>query len=448
MDEAARIVKNSDIKNSIRETLTRHASMRPLCVELKLDLKCLNRTEREKLWHYFTQCRWLCNYLISLNADAFRSFDTKTRSITSLDKDGNAVERQLSMPAKFIQAVHSSLKRDMAALAAKREKTGKKNGKLKFRSEYKAIELNQYGNTHWICYGNDGNKNGKYRNTVHISGIKRPIRVFGMDQIPDDAEFANAKLVKRPSGIYLMLTCYIPESKRKSESEKKPSVGLDFGIKTTITTSEGEKYEITVREPERLKGLQKKLARQKKDSRGWYDTKHLIRREYEKLANRRRAKANQAYHDITKGTKLIVIQDENIKGWYKGLFGRQVQNSALGTLKAKLIANPNVLVVDRFFPSTKMCPSCGAINECITLSDRIFTCGCGYTEDRDVKAAKTLLLAGEHIMSCTLAERKCTPEERKLDFNTSYEILKRSERRPEKGKSPEAPSSEHQRRME
>ena len=61
-----------------------------------------------------------------------------------------------------------------------------------------------------------------------------------------------------------MLTCYIPESKGKSESEKKPSIGLDFGIKTTITTSDGEKFEITVREPERLKGLQKKLARQKK----------------------------------------------------------------------------------------------------------------------------------------------------------------------------------------
>ena len=312
MNEQARIEKNNAIKEHGKETRARHASMRPVVIEMKLDLKCLNKTEQEKLWHYFTQCRWLCNYLISLSSDDFRTFNTKTRDITSLDKDGNAVERCLTMPAKFIQSVYSSIKQDMASIAAKREKTGKKNGKLKFRSEYNAIELNQYGNTHWICYGNDGNKNGKYRNTVHISGIKRPIRVFGMEQIPGDAEFANAKLVKRPSGIYLMLTCYIPESKGKSESEKKPSIGLDFGIKTTITTSEGEKIDITVREPERLKGLQKKLARQKKDSRGWYDTKQLIRREYEKLANRRRAKANQAYHDITKGRKLIVIQDENI----------------------------------------------------------------------------------------------------------------------------------------
>ena len=238
-----------------------------------------------------------------------------------------------------------------------------------------------------------------------------------------------------------MLTCYVPKGGDNAIQEHKPPVGLDFGIKTTITTSEGEKYDMTVREPERLKGLQKKLARQMKGSRGWYDTRHLIRREYEKLANRRRAKANQAYHDITKGRRLIVIQDENIAGWHKGLFGRQVQNSALGTLKGKLMSNPNVLVVDRFFPSTRMCPSCGAINEGITLSDRMFTCICGYAEDRDVKAAKTLLLAGEHELSCTRTEHTGTPEERKSDFHTSYEIWKRSARRPEKGKSPEAPSS-------
>ena len=427
MNESARIGKNENIKKTLQETRFRHASMRPVVIEMKLDLKCLNKTEQEKLWHYFTQCRWLCNYLISLSGDDFKTFNTKTRDIASLDKDGNPVSRCLAMPAKFIQSVYSSLKQDMAALAAKRDKTGKKNGCLKFRSSYDSIDLNQYGNTHWICYGSDGNRNGKYRNTVHIAGIRRPIRVFGMEQIPKESEYANAKLMKRPSGIYLKLTCYIPKHEGDAKPGNKPDIGLDFGIKTTITTSEGEKYDISVREPERLKGLQKKLARQKKGSRGWYDTRHLIRREYEKLANKRRAKANQVYHDITKGRKLIVIQNENIKGWHKGLFGRQVQNSALGTLKSKLVSNPNVLVIDRFFPSTKMCPSCGVINEGITLSDRVFACGCGYTEDRDVKAAKTMLLAGRHIiMSCTRTEHTGTPEERKLDFNTSYEIWKLS----------------------
>ena len=262
-----------------------------------------------------------------------------------------------------------------------------------------------------------------------------------MEQIPKDAEFANAKLVKKPSGIYLLLTCYVPREAKRDGKAEKPPIGLDFGIKTTITTSEGEKYDISVREQERLKGLQRKLARQKKGSKGWYHTKRLIRREYEKLANKRRAKANQAYHDIVTGRKLIVMQDENIRGWHKGLSGRQVQNSALGTLKSKLMSNPDVLVIDRFFPSTRMCPRCGAINEGITLSDRVFACGCGYAEDRDVKAAKTLLLAGEHEMSCTRTEYTGSPEEWKSGLNTSYEIWKHSAKRPGKGKSPDAPSS-------
>ena len=390
MDDEARKAKNRTIREKGRETRLRHASMRPVVIELKLDLKCLNNAERDKLFLYFAECRWLCNYLIGLGADGFRDFSTETRSITSLDKDGNPVARQLTIPAKFIQAVYSSLKQDMESLAAKRRKTGKKNGKLKFRSSYDSIELNQYKNTHWICFGPDGNANGRYKNTVHIAGIKRPIRVFGMDQIPAGAECANAKLVKRPSGIYLLLTCYMPKSEGKEDTGNKPDIGIDFGIKTTIMTSEGEMFGITVREPERLKGLQKKLARQVKGS----------------------------------------------GGWHKGLFGKDVQNSALGTLKRKLMANERVLVIDRFFPSTRMCPVCGHIHDSITLSDRVFVCpACGYTEDRDVKSAKTLLLAGKHEIACTLPEQKRTPVERMSGFNTSYEAWKHSASKPEASSS-------------
>ena len=424
--------KGRRIREKGEATRLRHASMRPLTVELKLDLKCLSNAERERIFLYFTECRWLCNYLLGLSSDMFSDFETRTRSITSLDKDGNPVQRELTMPAKFIQTVYSSLKQDMASLAAKRRKTGKRNGKLKFRSSYDSIELNQYGDTHWICFGPSGNKHGKYKNTIHIAGIKRPIRVFGMEQIPAGAEYANARLVKKPSGIYLMLTCYIQKHEDSKESEPKPDLGIDFGIKTAITTSDGEKYDISVRESERLKGLQRKLARQKKGSRGWHDTKRRIQREYERLPNRRKAIANQAYHDIVTRRKLIVMQDENIRGWHKGLFGKQVQNSALGTLKRKLQTCPSVLVIDRFFPSTRMCPICGHMHDSITLSDRTFACpACGYAGDRDVKAAKTLLLAGKHEIACTLPEQKRTPVERMSDFDASYETWKRSASKPE-----------------
>ena len=201
------------------KTGNRPVSAMPPCVQL--DIKCLNRSEQDRLFSYFTQCRWLCNHLLSLDAEEFRLFDTKTRDITSLDKDGNPVARQLTIPAKFIQSVYSCLKRDMSSLASKRNKTGKRNGKLKFRSEYNSIDLNQYRDTHWICYMDEGDKNGKYRNTVHIAGIRRPVRVFGMEQIPDGAEYANARFVKRASGIYLMLTCYVPVHEGDSQSRPR-----------------------------------------------------------------------------------------------------------------------------------------------------------------------------------------------------------------------------------
>ena len=116
--------KSRRIREKGEATRLRHASMRPLTVELKLDLKCLNNAERDRIFLYFTECRWLCNHLLGLSNDMFRDFDTRTRCITSLDKDGNEVERKLTMPAKFIQTVYSSLKQDMKALAAKRNKTG------------------------------------------------------------------------------------------------------------------------------------------------------------------------------------------------------------------------------------------------------------------------------------------------------------------------------------
>ena len=430
MSEDVRLSKNERIRIKGKATRERHKTMRPIVVSLKLSLGCLNNKERSKLLSYFIQCRWLCNYLLSLSNEEFSQFDTKERDITSLDKDGNKVERHLDIPAKLIQDVKANLIGDMTALNKKRSKTGKANGKLKFRSEYNVISLSQYNNTHWIVAKKDGNKNGKYKNTVHTE-VKRPIRVFGMEQIPPSAEYTSAKLIKRPSGVYLALTCFVPNNSTSNSIENinaSNAIGIDFGIKTTITTSSGEKFDISIREQKRLIGLQRKLSRQKKGSKSRYNTRLLIQREYEKLSNRRRDKANKIYHTLTSLPQLIVMQDENIKGWQKGLFGKEVQNSALGTLKDKLKRNPNVIVIDRFFPSTKLCPVCGTVKDDITLKDRTYVCQkCGYREDRDVKSAKTILLAGLGKITCTCVERTSTPVERASDS-----VVKRRQSRLEK----------------
>ena len=89
------------------------------------------------------------------------------------------------------------------------------------------------------------------------------------------------------------------------------------------------------------------------------------------------------------------MQDENIKGWHKGLFGKTVQHSILGLVKAKLMKNERVVVLPQNIATTKTCPKCGKINENITLADRTFECSCGYKNDRDIHAAQNMILLSE-----------------------------------------------------
>ena len=86
------------------------------------------------------------------------------------------------------------------------------------------------------------------------------------------------------------------------------------------------------------------------------------------------------------------MQDKNLSGWHKGLFGRTVQHSVLGLVKRKLMMSERVIVLPAKEPTTKYCPQCGKLKKDITLSDRVYECSCGYHEDRDIHAARNMIL--------------------------------------------------------
>ena len=136
-------------------------------------------------------------------------------------------------------------------------------------------------------------------------------------------ELANANLIRKPDGYYLKVTCFINKENFKEQKTNGKEIGLDFGIKTNITTSECEKLDVSVEESERLKKLQRKLFRRVKGSNNRRKTIKLIRREYQKLSNKKQDMANKLVHKL-KAYDCIVMQDEQIAGWHKGMFGRQV----------------------------------------------------------------------------------------------------------------------------
>ena len=213
-------------------------------------------------------------------------------------------------------------------------------------------------------------------------------------------EFANANLVKKPDGYYLKVTCYINKENYKESPKNGKEIGLDFGIKTSITTSEGEKLDVSVEEGDRLKRLQRELERRARGSNNRHKTVRLIQREYQKLSNRKEDKANKIVSKL-KAYSCICMQDEQIHSWHKGLFGKQVQHSCLGRIKQKLKALPQTVVLDRFIPTTKWCPHCGRGHE-MTLDKRQYACECGYAEDRDVHSAKNMLAIKDLVFKNSL----------------------------------------------
>lgn len=380
LDKEQQLAKNAKVKAKIKETNLRRKSQQCFSRELKINTSEMNKLEREQLKMLFVEAKWIRNNILA--SDNIKDYKVKgLTSVKGLDKNKKEELKPIQyLSSHMLQDVYAQVKQDISSLAAKKSK-GRKVGRLKFVSEVNSINLKQIGNTY------DIRSNG-----VKIQGFKRLLKVFGLKQLSQyPCEFANAKLIKKASGYYIHVMFFV-----NKENVKKPktnnSVGLDFGIKTAITTSDGDKFNISIKESDSLKKAQRSLSRKQKGSNNRYRARFKVRLAYEKITNKRQDKANQIVGFLTSNYSSIYMQDENLRGWHKGLFGKQVQNSALGTIKSKLIAKKAILI-DRFAPTTKECLYCGT-HVTLSLADRVFSCECGYSEDRDIKAALTVLSFG------------------------------------------------------
>ncbi len=376
--------RKKKIREGIRATKEKRHGQICKVYSLKIDESRLNVKQKESLKMLFVEAKWFYNHLLSQEEDIF-SYDCKDKKVITLDKDKNQIERTLNfLSFGFRQCILQQLKQSIKTLSTKKKRR-QRVGKLKFKSDFTSLNLTKEGKS---CTYRILNKK------VKVLGIKKPLVVSGLKQILSDVEFANAKLIKKPSGYYIFVTTY-SYPKGEIESELKKDIGLDFGIRNTITTSEGEIFEkISIGETERLKRLQRRFAKAKKGSNNRAKLKKLIAIEYEKIINRKKDKANKIVCNLLSRYSNIYIQDENLSGWQKTYFGRTIQHSCFGTIKMKLLQSKRVRVVDRFVPTTKLCYKCGTISN-VSLKDRLFVCDkCGFEEDRDIKAAKTILLIG------------------------------------------------------
>lgn len=382
--------KNEQIRKTASATRERRAGMVCRVFEVKVIHSKLSREKKSHLDVLFLEAKWLRNSELA-KGDA-SLFDRNSK--TAVVKVGDIFEeRELThLGSQMRQDVVDQLRSDIKGLSVSRKK-GRKVGKLKFKSFCNSVPLRQYGTTYRINFE---------KNTISIQGFRKPFKVRGLKQLPDDCEYANAKLVRKPSGYYFHITTYsVPEERILTGA----MVGLDFGIKTSLTTSDGKKFDITVPETNAVKIASKKLNKAykrngEKKSQNHKKRQEKLRRAYERQNNRKADIANNIVHKLLCDYDLVAMQDEMISGWHHGVFGKQVQHSAMGYIKAKLKNSSKTIVVPRSFPSTQKCPVCGE-NTKHSLSKRTYTCAhCGYHHpDRDVKAAESVLSEALEIAS-------------------------------------------------
>jgi putative transposase len=140
-------------------------------------------------------------------------------------------------------------------------------------------------------------------------------------------------------------------------------VGLDFGIKDAIVTSDGDRFNFEARESEQLKFLQRQLKRKQKGSKRYWKLRNQIGREYEKQSNRKVDFANKTVARLLKDYDWVYFQDENLSGWkrYNKGFARKVQSGGMGRVKAKLVLlqGKRTTMLSRWVPTTKTCVNCG-----------------------------------------------------------------------------------------
>jgi putative transposase len=180
------------------------------------------------------------------------------------------------------------------------------------------------------------------------------------------------------------------ESNKTKKEIGTDVVGIDLGLKTWITTSDGEIFDIhpkLLQKEEKVKKEQRKLSRKQKGANR-NKQRNKLQRAFKKVRNARNDNAHKASNSIAKNYSCVAIEDLNIKGMMKNKnLARRIAQVSWGQVKTYLTYKTNVKLVNRWYPSSKTCSSCGN-KQNMPLNIRIYKCvNCGFEIDRDLNAA-------------------------------------------------------------
>lgn len=248
------------------------------------------------------------------------------------------------------------------------------------------------------------------------------IRLAEHNRIPVGCKYSNPRI--KFDGINWYLTVGI-EYKNSNPPPSNGGIGIDLGIKELAVCSDGYSCK-NINKTQKIKKLEKRKRRLQRSISRRYEknkkgecyckTSNIIKSEKEllklnhRLTDIRQDYLHQATSEIIKREpSFICMEDLNVSGMMKNQhLSRAVQQQGFYEFRRQIEYksawnNIPVILVDRFYPSSKQCSCCGKIKKDLKLSDRIYRCGCGNVIDRDYQAALNLKRYGEDILKQSIS---------------------------------------------
>jgi len=233
--------------------------------------------------------------------------------------------------------------------------------------------------------------------TIRLPKLK-DVRIKLHRQLPKEAVIKSATISKTPTGKYYVSVLVEYEANRKSvEPAPETVLGLDYSSKSLFVDSEANNadYPKFYRQAEaKLKRAQRKLSKRKQGGKNREKQRLNVAKLHEKVANQRKDFLHKRSREIANSYTAVAIEDLNMRGMAQSLnLAKSTNDNGFGMLKTFLAykfadQGKQLVVIDKWFPSSKRCRFCQNENKNLTLADRVWECPhCGAALDRDVNAA-------------------------------------------------------------
>jgi len=234
---------------------------------------------------------------------------------------------------------------------------------------------------------------------LSIAGKRIRIPRLGWVRLTEELRFEGKLMsatVKKMAGKWFVVVSMEIEETNKNQASG--IVGVDLGIKTLATLSDGTVFEnpkTYYKYDKQIRRAQKSLSRKKEGSKNRVKAKLKLSKLHYKVSCVTNDYIHKMAHDIADTYHTVVLEDLNVKGMLKNRhLSKAISRSNFSKIRRFLQYKcGDVKFVDRFYPSSKTCSACGRVKE-MPLHLRVYECECGLRLDRDLNAARNILRAG------------------------------------------------------